>query len=66
MSYGIGAKVETIEVVFLGRWIRLLEKGEIVNRHVSPAGQEVYDVQLEDGKVYTFAPGDIAEIEEAP
>jgi len=63
MSYAIGDEVETIEVRYLGRWIRLLEKGIIENRHVSPAGQEVYDVRLEDDRIYTFAPREIALIE---
>ena len=66
MSYGIGTKVEIIEVVFQDTWIRPLEKGVIVNRHVSPVGQEVYDVALDTGGIYRFSPSEIAEIEEAP
>lgn len=60
MSYGIGDKVEVITCVFLGRWIMPLETGEIIGRHCSPAGQEVYDVLLGDGETYTFTPGEIA------
>jgi len=68
MSYGVGAKVETIGgEYYLGRWIRPLETGVVIGRHISPVGQEVYDVQLdEDGKKYTFAPSEIEEVEEAP
>jgi len=62
MSYGIGDKVETIKVCYLGRWIRPLEKGEVIGRHCSPSGQEVYKIKLEDGKEYTFAPSEISEI----
>lgn len=65
MSFGIGATVEVITVTYLDRWIRPCEQGEIVGRHCSPAGQEVYDVRLEDGKIYTFAPGEIEEIRSA-
>lgn len=61
MSYGVGSKVEVITTLYLGRWIYPFEKGEIVSRHCSPAGQEVYDARLEDGKVYTFAPSEIEE-----
>lgn len=60
MSFGIGDKVEVITTLYLGRWIKPLEKGEVVGRHCSPAGQEVYKVRLEDGKEYTFAPGEVA------
>lgn len=65
MSYGIGDRVEVIGGgIFLGRWIRPLERGTITGRHVSSAGQEVYDVLLdEDGKDYVFAPAEIEEIE---
>ena len=67
MSYGIGARVEVIEIQFLGRWIMPLEKGEVIGRHTSPAGQEVYDVLLdEDNKEYVLAPAEIREITEAP
>lgn len=67
MSYGIGARVKVIQQQFLGRWTMPLEKGEIIGRHTSPAGQEVYDVLLdEDKKEYVFAPGEIEEIEESP
>ena len=64
MSYGIGTIVEVISGdLFLGRWIFPLERGVIVGRHISPAGQEVYDVQLQDdGKNYTFAPSEIDEL----
>lgn len=64
MSLEIGDSVEVITAVYLGRWIEPFEKGEIVGRHCSPAGQEVYDVRLADGKVYTFAPGEISESNE--
>jgi len=57
----MGDPVEVITALYLGRWLDPLEKGEIVGRHCSPAGQEVYDVRLEDGKVYTLAPGQIRE-----
>lgn len=66
MSYGIGAKVGVIEAKFLGRWIWPFERGIVENRHCSPAGQEVYDVKLQDGEVYVFAPGEIEEVGEAP
>jgi len=59
MSFGIGNKVEIINSMYLGRWIEPLEKGEIIGRHCSPSGQEVYDVKLEDGKKYTFAPSEL-------
>jgi len=62
MSFGIGTKVEVITSLFLGRWIYPLEKGEVVGRDCSPAGQEVYKVQLSDGQVYTFAPSEIEEL----
>lgn len=66
MSYGIGSKVEVIEAVYLGRWIYPMEKGVIVGRHCSPAGQEVYDVELQkDGVTYTFPPDGIEEVREA-
>ena len=65
MSYGIGAEVEVITATYLGRWIYPGERGEVVGRHASPAGQEVYDVRLEDGKVYTFAPSEIEELQSA-
>jgi hypothetical protein len=65
MSYGIGATVEVITATYLGRWIEPLERGEIIGRHISPAGQEVYDVRLADGKEYVFAPSEIEEVEEA-
>lgn len=65
MSYGIGATVEVITATYLGRWIEPLERGEIIGRHCSPDGQEVYDVRLADGKEYVFAPGEIEEIERA-
>jgi len=65
MSYGIGAMVEVIHGVFLARWIFPGERGEVVGRHVSPAGQEVYDIRLEDGKEYTFAPSEIEELQSA-
>lgn len=66
MSYGIGATVEVIVELCLGRWIRPGERGRVVGRHCSPAGDEVYEVRLKDGKVCTFAPREIDEIEEAP
>ena len=67
MSYGIGARVEVVGSHYLGRWIGLLEQGEIVGRHISPAGWEVYDVRLDqDGKEYVFAPGDLEELRLAP
>jgi len=59
MSFGIGDKVEVITTLYLVRCIEPLEKGEIIGRHCSPAGQEVFEVRLEDNKEYTFAPGDI-------
>ena len=59
MSFGIGDRVEVITALYLGRWIYPLERGEVIGRHCSPAGQEVYDVMLEDGKEYVFAPSDI-------
>jgi len=62
MSYSIGATVEVITTVYLGRWVYPLEKGEVIGRDCSPAGQEVYNVRLQDGKEYTFAPGDIKEV----
>lgn len=65
MSYGIGAKVEVITTCYSGRWIYPLEKGTVVGRHIS-AGQEVYDVRLEDdGKEYTFGPNEIEELQSA-
>lgn len=67
MSYGIGARVEVINGCFLGRWVWPLEKGTVAGKHTSPAGQEVYDVLLDqDGKEHTFGPADIEEIEPAP
>ena len=64
MSYGIGDTVQVIDSVYLGRWIYPLEKGIVEGRHCSPAGQEVYRVKLEtDNTTYTFAPGDIDEVE---
>lgn len=51
MSYGIGAEVEVITTVYLGRWIYPLERGIVVGRYVSPAEQEVYDVRLEDSRI---------------
>lgn len=65
MSYGIGTPVEVITFVYLGRWVEPGERGVVIGRHVSPAGQEVYDVELNDGQDYTFAPGDIEELEYA-
>lgn len=62
MSYGIGATVEVTTIIYLGRWIYPFEKGEVIGKHCSPAGQEVYDVRLQDGKEYTFAPSGIEEI----
>lgn len=62
MSYGIGATIEVITTVYLGRWIYPFEKGEVIGRHCSPAGQEVYDVRLQNGKEYTFAPSEIEEL----
>jgi len=63
MSYGIGARVKVIDAVYLGRWIYPIEQGIVVGRHISPAGQEIYDVVLKkDGKEYTFAPSEIEEI----
>ena len=63
MSYGIGSRVEVITALYLGRWIRPLEKGEVVGREVSPAGQELYRVKLEaDNTSYIFAPSEISEI----
>ena len=59
MSFGINTKVEVISTVYLGRWVQPFERGFVEGRHVSPAGQEVYDVMLGDGKVYTFAPSEI-------
>lgn len=65
MSYGIGAVVEVIGAVYLGRWIEPLERGVVVGRHVSPSGQEVYEVRLDrDDKEYTLAPGEVEEVEE--
>ncbi|GAI96544.1 unnamed protein product [marine sediment metagenome] len=64
MSYGIGAIVEVIGVVYLGRWIEPLERGIVTDSYLSPAGQQVYDVRLDkDGEEYTFAPGEIEELE---
>lgn len=65
MSYGIGAEVEVITAVYRGRWIYPGERGEVIGRHTSPAGQEVYDVRLEDGEEYTFALGEIEELQSA-
>ncbi len=62
MSYGIGAKVEVITPLFLGRWICIGEQGIVEGRDYSPAGQAVYKVRLTDG-IYTFAPGELVEIE---
>jgi hypothetical protein len=43
-----------------------LEQGEVIGRHVSPSGQEVYDVKLDkDGKQYTMEPSVIEEVREA-
>lgn len=64
MSYGIGATVEVITTVYLGRWIYPFEKGEVTGRHY-PGGQEVYDVRLQDGTEYTFAPNEIEELRSA-
>lgn len=67
MTIGIGAKVEVMSAQFLGRWIRPLEKGEVVGRHISPSQQEVYEVELEgDNAVYVFSPEDLEETEAAP
>ena len=64
---GIGARVEVITATFLGRWVEPSEQGEVVGTHISPAEQDVYDVQLDkDGKVYTFATAEIEEIRPAP
>lgn len=63
MSYGIGTNVTVMTVVYLGRWVFPFEKGKVIGRHCSPAGQEVYDVRLQDGKEYTFAPGEIGELQ---
>lgn len=65
MSYGIGAEVEVITTTHLGRWIYPGERGVVIGRHYSPAEQEVYDVRLEDGKEYTFAPSEIEELQSA-
>jgi len=62
MSFPIGSKVEVIAPLYKGRWIYPGEQGVIEGRHCSPAGQEVYDVRLEDNKEYTLAPGDIKEV----
>lgn len=62
MSFGIGDTVEVISALYLGRWVEPLERGEIIGRHCSAAGQEVYDVRLSDGKDYTFAPIEIEKI----
>jgi len=62
MSFGIGDKVEVIIALYLGRWIEPLERGKVVGRHCSPAGQEVYGVRLEDGEEYVFAPSEISEV----
>lgn len=62
MSFGIGTTVEVITALYLGRWITPLEQGVIEGWHISPADQEVYDVRLSDGKLYTFAPSDIREV----
>lgn len=64
MSYGIGATVEVITGVYLARWVNPGEQGEVIGKHISPAGQEVYDVRLSDGKEYVFAPSEIEEIKE--
>ena len=64
MSYGIGATVEVITAVYGARWVNPGEQGEVIGKHISPAGQEVYDVRLLDGKEYVFAPGEI-EVKEA-
>ena len=64
MSFAIGSRVEVVTVLYLGRWIFPLEKGIVEGRQCSPAGQEVYNVKLEtDNTSYTFAPGDISEVE---
>jgi len=63
MSYRIGATVQIIEQVYLGRWIVPLETGEIIGRHTSPAGQEVYDVRMDkDGKEYVFVSANLQEV----
>jgi len=63
MSFGIGNRVEVITVLYLGRWISPLEKGEVVGREVSPVGQELYRVKLEtDNTTYAFAPSEIDEV----
>lgn len=64
MSFGIGDRVEVITALFIGRWISPLEKGEVVGREVSPAGQELYRVKLEtDNNTYCFAPSEIEKVE---
>ncbi len=65
MSYGIGATIEVIVSLYQGRWIEQFEQGEVIGKHISPAGQEVYGVRLLDGEEYVFAPGEIEEIREA-
>ena len=62
MSFGIGDKVEVITCVYQGRWIEPPEKGVVIGRHCSLAGQEVYDVLLQDGKEYVFAPAEIKKV----
>lgn len=62
MSFGIGAEIEVITMIYLGRWVYPFQRGIIERRHVSPAGQEIYEVRLTDNEVYMFAPGEIEEI----
>lgn len=64
MDFEIGSTVETITALFLGRWIHPFEQGIVEGKHCSPAGQEVFDVRLTDGNLYTFAPGEIEETKE--
>ena len=63
MSFSIGQRVEVITTLYLGKWIYPGEQGVIEGRHCSPAGQEVYDVRLDDGRKYTFAPSEVEGVE---
>jgi len=63
MSFGIATKVEVIGTLYQDRWIYAGEKGEIVGGSCSPAGEEIYRVELENGGVYMFSPGEIEELD---
>jgi len=63
MGFYIGDLIEVDSLMYLGRVIRPLERGKIEGAHLSPVGQTVFDIRLkEDGKLYTFAPGEISKV----